>query len=32
VFIELTEAATQAVLSWANAIRRNGGLLVKAQR
>ena len=32
VFIELTEAATQAVLSWASAIRRNGGLLVKAQR
>lgn len=32
VFIELTEAATQAVLSWAQAVRRSGGLLVGAQR
>lgn len=31
VFIELTEAATQAVLGWTQTVRRNGGLLAPAR-
>jgi DNA-binding MarR family transcriptional regulator len=32
VFIELTDAAAQAVLSWAQGVRRNGGLLASTAR
>lgn len=32
VFIELTDAAAQAVIGWAQAVRRNGGMLAGATR